>query len=98
MSDFHYGDVLVRPVITERSMEAAVGGKYTFIIGRRATKIDVKRAVNERFGVDVVDVNIINLPGKIKQAGRHKYDVPVRRKAIVTLVSGQEIPEIIEAV
>ncbi|MEP0813889.1 MAG: 50S ribosomal protein L23 [bacterium] len=98
MSDFHFADILVKPVITERSMEVAASGKYTFIVARNATKIDIKRAVNERFGVDVVDVNIVNLPGKQKQAGRHRYTEPMRRKAIVTLASGQSIPEIIEAV
>jgi len=98
MSEFHYADILLRPVITERSMEAAHVGKYTFVVSAAANKIDVKRAVKERFGVDAVDVNIINLPRKLKRAGRHEYFESVRRKAIVTLTEGQEIPEIIEAV
>ncbi len=98
MNSFHYADILLRPVITERSMEAARFGKYTFVVSDAANKIDVKRAVKERFGVDAVDVNIINLPGKLKRAGRFEYKQQVRRKAIVTLAEGQEIPEIIEAV
>jgi len=79
-------------------MEVARFGKYTFVISDTANKIDVKRAVGERFGVDVVDVNIINLPRKLKRAGRFEYKQSVRRKAIVTLAEGQEIAEIIEAV
>lgn len=98
MSSFHYADILIRPVITERSMEAAGRGKYTFVISSQANKIEIKRAVQERFGVKVTDVNIINLPRKSKRAGRHAYKESVRRKAIVTLAEGQEIPEIIEAV
>lgn len=98
MSEFHFADVIVRPVITERSMDAASRGKYTFVISDSSTKIDVKRAVAERFGVDVIDVNIINLPVKLKRAGRHTFSRGRRRKAIVTLAEGQEIPEIIEAV
>lgn len=98
MSEFHFADVIVKPVITERSMEAASRGKYTFVVAERVTKIDIKRAVAERFGVDVVDVNIINLPVKVKNAGRHTFTRAKRRKAIVTLAEGQEIPEIIEAV
>ncbi len=98
MSDFHFADVIVKPVITERSMEAAGRGKYTFVVNDNVTKVDVKRAVAERFGVDVVDVNIINLPAKVKKAGRHTFSRGKRRKAIVTLAEGQEIPEIIEAV
>lgn len=98
MSEFHYSDILLRPVITERSMEAARFGRYTFVVSDVANKIEVKRAVRERFGVDAVDVNIINLPRKLKRAGRHEYRQNVRRKAIVTLAEGQEIPEIIEAV
>jgi len=98
MSEFHFADVLIKPVITERSMEAAGMGKYTFLVNDDANKITIKRAISERFGVDVVSVNIINLPGKPKIAGRFKYRLPKRRKAIVTLAEGQEIPEIIEAV
>lgn len=98
MSEFHFADIIKRPVITERSMEAAGMGKYTFEVARNATKIDIKRAVSERFGVIVVSVNIINLPGKSKRAGRFTFKLPKRRKAIVTLAPGQEISEIIEAV
>ena len=98
MSDYHYGDVLVRPVITERSMEAATAGKYTFIVTKCTTKIDIKRAVKVRFVVDGIDVNIVNRPGKLKRAGRSTWRQPIRRKAIVSLAPGQEIPEIKEAV
>lgn len=98
MPEFHPADVLVVPVITERAMEKAHAGKYTFIISEGSTKIDVKRAVHVQFKVDAVDVNIVNLPRKSKTSGRHSFFKPRKRKAIVTLKSGQSIPDILNAV
>jgi large subunit ribosomal protein L23 len=96
--EFHPSDVLVVPVITERAMEKAHAGKYTFVICEGATKVDVKRAVHELFKVDALDVNIVNLPRKAKTAGRHRFFKPRKRKAIVTLKAGQTIPDILNAV
>jgi large subunit ribosomal protein L23 len=99
MGEFHYADVLVAPIVSEKSNELMMTlNKYMFFIAPRATKHDVNRAVRERFGVEVVSVNIINLPRKPKRAGRHTYMTPKRRKAVVTLAQGQHIPELSEAV
>jgi large subunit ribosomal protein L23 len=99
MPDFHYADVLIHPIITEKSNEMmATEGKYLFIISPRATKTDVRRAVSERFNVKVEAVNIINLPRKPKRFGRFNYMAEKRRKAIVTLVAGEHIHEMSEAV
>lgn len=99
MAEFHYADVLVCPVITEKSnflmMEQ---GKYVFTVTPRATKTDVRRAVSERFNVKVASVNLINLPRKPKRAGMHRFKTNIRRKAIVTLARGERIPELSEAV
>jgi len=99
MRDFHYADILIAPIISEKSNEMMMEhGKYMFQISDRATKTDVKRAVSERFGVTVTDVNIINLPRKPKRAGRFLYKTSKRRKAVVTLAEGEMIPELSEAV
>ncbi|MCC7478636.1 50S ribosomal protein L23 [bacterium] len=95
---FHYADILVAPVISERTNDLMIlENKYVFMITERATKTDVKRAIHERFGVDVKDVNIINLPRKPKRAGRFNYMSGKRRKAIVSLAEGQQIRDLTEA-
>lgn len=99
MAEFHYADVLVCPVITEKSNDLMIElGKYVFTVTSRATKTDVRRAVSERFNVKVASVNLINLPRKPKRAGTHKFKTNIRRKAIVTLAPGERIPELSEAV
>lgn len=99
MGDFHYADVLIAPIISEKSSELMRElGKYIFFVAAQATKTDIRRAVSERFGVKVADVNIVNLPSKPKRAGRHVYHTSKRRKAIVTLEAGEHIPELSEAV
>jgi large subunit ribosomal protein L23 len=99
MSGFHYADILVHPIITEKSSEMmATEGKYMFVVAPRATKTDIARAVNERFNVKVLAVNIINLPRKPKHFGRHAFLSAKRRKAIVTLAPGEHIHEMSEAI
>ena len=99
MAEFHYADVLVEPIVSEKSNLLMMSqNKYMFLISARATKNDVQRAVSERFGVKVATVNIVNLPRKPKRAGRHVYQTARRRKAIVTLAPGEHIPELSEAV
>lgn len=79
-------EVILRPVVTEASMAAGMDDKrYTFDVDLRATKTQVKNAVEEIFGVKVVRVNIMNLKGKKKRQGRYVGYTKRRRKAIVTL-------------
>lgn len=95
---FHFADILVAPVISERTNDLMIQeNKYVFMVTERATKCDVKRAISERFNVKVLDVNIINLPRKPKRAGRHNYMSAKRRKAIVSLAEGERIRELSEA-
>jgi len=99
MAQFHYSDVLIAPIISEKSNEMMMNqGKYLFFVSPRATKTSISRAVSERFGVKVTAVNIVNLPRKPKRAGRHVYHTAKRRKAIITLAAGEHIPELSEAV
>ncbi len=84
-------DVIVRPIVTEKSSAAAEQNKVTFKISPTATKKDVKAAVESIFKVSVVKVNTINTEGKMKKfRGKdgQRNDV---RKAIVTLAAGQSI-------
>lgn len=85
-------DVIIRPVITEKSMAASERGKYTFKVNPRATKVDVRRAVERIYGVRVVKVNAMNVRGKPRRQLRfHSGHTPRWKKAIVTLAEGQTI-------
>ena len=70
-------DVIVKPIITEQSMEAADDKRYVFQVAVDATKIDIKRAVEEIFGVKVEKVNTIRMQGKAKRQGAY----PAGRRA-----------------
>ena len=76
-------DVLLRPVVTERSMDDTAEKKYTFIVDRRANKTEIKAAVEEAFGVQVVSVNTANFHGKLKIHGRYEGYTAAYKKAIV---------------
>lgn len=85
-------DVLKRPVITERATAQMEQGKYTFEVDPKATKIDIKNAVETIFKVDVLKVATIRVPGKTKRVGRHVGRTSPWKKAIVTIKKGQRIP------
>ena len=89
--------VLLKPLVTEKSNLGPQHGKYTFIVDPRATKKDIKRAVEERFKVKVIDVNITNYLGKEKgRGGRTKGKRSDWKKAYVTLAKGNTIAELYE--
>lgn len=83
-------DVILKPVISEKSMEDAQAKKYTFKVARDANKTEVKQAVEEIFDVEVKKVNIMNVPGKKKRMGRFEGMTPASKKAIVTLTEGSK--------
>nr|WP_328588154.1 50S ribosomal protein L23 [Intestinibacillus massiliensis] len=89
-------DVIRRPIITERSMEGLADNKYTFEVARGAGKIEIKKAVEEIFGVKVAKVNTIKLPGKWKRMGVHVGKRPDVKKAVVTLTPDSKKIEIFE--
>jgi len=62
-------DIIIRPIITERSMSAAQDKKYVFEVAPDAGKIQIKEAIEEIFGVKVADVNTLNVHGKRKRVG-----------------------------
>ena len=84
--------IIIRPLITEKSNTAAAHGQYTFLVDRRANKVEVAEAVSYIFDVDVVKVRIINRPAKFGRWGRKRVQrQSAEKKAIVTLPPGQTI-------
>lgn len=89
-------DVLVRPVITEKvNNQIERSGRYTFVVDKKANKLEVKTAVEEFYGVKVNNVNTIVVPGKNKtrytKAGFLKGMKSSYKKAVVTLAEGETI-------
>ena len=85
-------DVIIKPVISERSMEDAEAKKYTFKVAVDANKTEIKHAVEEIFDVEVKKVNIMNVVGKERRMGRYVGTTAASKKAIVTLTdSSKEI-------
>jgi large subunit ribosomal protein L23 len=88
----HPRDIIIGPIITEKSNALSAEGKYVFKVKRNANKIEIARAVEKIFDVRVVAVNTINVPGKLKRQGRSEGMTPAWKKAIVTLQDGETIP------
>ena len=78
-------DVIIRPIITENTMDMAADKKYAFKVAKDANKTEVRKAIEEIFGVDVAKVNIMNVSGKRKRLGRTIGTTSSFKKAIVTL-------------
>ena len=89
-------DIIRKPIITERSMSGVENGKYVFEVARDAGKVEIKKAVETIFGVQVARVNTITLPGKKKRMGVFVGKTPARKKAVVTLKAGSKPIEIFE--
>ncbi len=90
----HSYEVLRRPVITEKNTMLNAEGKYIFEVARDANKMDVKRAVEEIFNVEVAKVNVINVHGKMRRSPGRRRTMGLTRswkKAIVTLKPGHRI-------
>ena len=90
-------EVIVKPLITEKSTIAQESGKYVFHVDPRANKVEVKQAVEQAFSVTVLDVNITKNRGKMKRFGPRMKKTPDIKKAVVTLKQGDRI-QIIEGV
>jgi large subunit ribosomal protein L23 len=94
-------DIILHPVISEKSMDESQRGKYTFAVHDDANKVQIAAAVEELFKVEVVSVNVLTTKSKEKKGGMRRSRLSGRttpwRKAIVTLVPGQKI-EFFEAV
>lgn len=89
-------DVLVRPVVTEKvNIQMERSGRYTFVVDKRSNKLEIKKAVEDFYGVKVEEVNTAVVPGKRKarftKGGFIEGMKPSYKKAIVTLAEGESI-------
>ena len=95
MANVQYYDVILKPVITERSMNAMADKKYTFYVHVDANKTQIKEAVEKMFeGTRVAKVNTINMDGKTKRRGMTSGKTAKKKKAIVTLTADSKDIEI----
>lgn len=84
-------DVLIRPLVTEKTNAMMQENKYTFVVPLRVNKVEIRQAVEQIFKVKVLAVNTIRVMGKTKRMGKTEGKRPDYKKAIVKLAPGQNI-------
>lgn len=89
MKDFT--DIIIAPVITEKAAIQAEANIYTFKVAKDANKIEIKKAIEEAFGVKVVKINTANTKAKDKRVGRYTGKTQTYKKAYITLADGDKI-------
>lgn len=89
-------DIILRPIITERSMKDMEENKYTFMVSKFANKIEIKKAVEELFDVNVERVNVANYTGKMRRMGRNIGRKASWKKAFVKLTEDSKKIEFFE--
>ena len=90
-------DIILRPVITEQSMENIADKKYVFMVDINSNKTEIKAAVEEVFGVKVEKINTVRMLGKVKRTGAYPAGRrPAYKKAIVTLTADSKTIELFE--
>lgn len=80
-------DIIIKPIVTEKSMAEMAENKYTFVVSKGANKTEIKKAVEKVFGVKVEKVNTMNYDGKVKRMGRHEGRTASFKKAVVKLTA-----------
>lgn len=97
MADIKYYDVILKPVVTEKTMNDMANRKYAFYVHPEANKIQIKQAVEKMFdGVKVESVNTMNILGKVKRRGYTSGRTNKRKKAIVKLTAESKEIEIFQ--
>ena len=89
-------DIIIRPIITEKSMAGIAEKRYTFEVAKAATKIDVARAVEELFKVKVAKVNTLHVRGHMRRQGRYEGYTASWKKAVVPLSEDSKAIEFFE--
>jgi large subunit ribosomal protein L23 len=84
-------DVIIAPVVSEKSYEALDDGRYTFVVHPNANKTEIKQAIETIFGVKVASVNTMRRKGKVKRFGLHLGKRKDEKRAVVTLREGEQI-------
>ncbi len=90
-------DIIIKPVLTEQSYDQISQKKYTFLVDPKATKSQIKSAVEEVFGVKVEKVNTLNHQGKVKRQGKFEGRTAATKKAYVSLTKGSKSIEFFES-
>lgn len=90
-------DIIIRPIITEKTMDGTSQKKYTFEVDKKATKIDIARAVEELFSVKVSKVNTLHVRGQMRRQGRNEGYTRSWKKAVVTLTEDSKTIEFFES-
>lgn len=89
-------DIIIRPVVTEKSMAGIAEKKYTFEVAKSAGKIEIAKAVEELFKVKVKKVNTVNVRGHLRRQGRNEGYTPSWKKAYVTLTQDSKTIDFFE--
>lgn len=86
-------DVIISPLITEKSMSAASAGKYSFVVDKRSNKNEIKSAIEKNFNVSVTGISTSITKGRTARSGQRRIEkkLPDFKKAIVTLKKGEKI-------
>jgi large subunit ribosomal protein L23 len=95
MKDPH--DIIIRPWVTEKTMDMREERKYVFVVDKRSNKTEIKNALESIFGVKVAKVNTLNMLGKKKRMGRFEGRRPNWKKAIITLTEDSKGIDFFEA-
>lgn len=90
-------DVIIKPVLSEKSYKDISAKKYVFVVDPRADKTQIKNAVEEAFGVKVAKVNTVNVNGKFKRQGRSEGYTSAYKKAYVTLTADSDAIKFFES-
>lgn len=86
-----YRDIIIKPLVTEKTMNLLADNKYTFVVDKRSNKTEIKNAIESIFKVKVEKVSTLIVKGKPKRMGRYEGRTSDRKKAIVSLKPGQKI-------
>ena len=87
----HYSDIIIAPVITEKSMAERQNNVYIFKVQKTSTKDEIKKAIEEAFKVNVKKINTLNTKSKRRRVGKYAGKTKTYKKAIVTLAEGSSI-------
>ena len=89
-------DIIIRPIVTEKSMMGIAAKKYTFEVAKAANKIEIAKAVEELIKVKGAKVNTVNVRGKLRRQGRYEGYTRAWKKAYVTLTEDSKAIEFFE--
>jgi len=87
----NYHDIIIKPVVTEKSMNLLADNKYTFVVDKQANKTEIKNAIETIFKVKVDKVSTMIVKGKPKRMGKYQGRTSDRKKAVVSLQAGHKI-------